>query len=544
MVYAYDQEVQLPIMSLYDTQMMLSQISAAKDMYEKAAQEMKDFKKEYGDFYSSRPADMDWYRNEYGKIKNTMDQLYAQGLDLRSPEFRSAMARARDSFDIAEYNRRKKSAANYDIYLQNLAKLDAAGKYNPKMEDAIIRSLGLNDPNKIWDRLSPSIYQDQIEITDNVFDKMDDDFIETDKNGIDWYGVSRDRRTQALDAAIGDILNTPSGKFHYDQYKAAHPELNEADALAGFKNDLLNMSNKYEHRKGVENPIIKRQRDIDADINAYNRKVGNNNPLNFTQQQVWNVKSKQNNIGTGKTVQKAGVEFLKANRKYKQIANPTESDKLEQINAAITYMKSLKQHFSANVNSPFGIKAFLGREENLEQIPETRVTGTKVVFSGTNRFNLEAVRLSNATPVLRLPNSLQKLNNLIKQSGAVGYILENRSTSDVYNDGTVDMVMPISIKQSDIVRILGRDLYQYEKQLLGITESSLMPDIKRKSSSAATEVLYGEQLYYNIPFARTISNDGGQTRGEIDMLYDRDIIGASEASDNRLINQSKSAAGI
>ena len=568
MVYAYDQWAQLPVKDIYDTQMMLAHVSQLKDMYEKAAQEMKDFKKEYGDFYSSRPADMDWYRNEYGKIKNTMDQLYAQGLDLRSPEFRSAMARARDSFDIAAFNERKKSAANYDIYLQNKAKLDAAGKYNPQMEDAIIRSLGLNDPNKIWDRLSPSIYQDQIEITDNIFNKMDDDFIETDKNGIDWYGVSRDRRTQALDAAIGDILNTPSGKFHYDQYKAAHPELNEADALAGFKNDLLNMSNKYEHRKGVENPIIKRQRDIDADINAYNRKasidvwkykethkntpgydengnpIGNNNPLNFTQQQVWNVKSKQNNIGTGKTVQKAGVEFLKANRKYKQIANPTESDKLEQINAAIIYMKSLKQHFSANVNSPFGIKAFLGREENLEQIPETRVTGTKVVFSGTNRFNLEAVRLSNATPVLRLPNSLQKLNNLIKQSGAVGYILENRSTSDVYNDGTVDMVMPISIKQSDIVRILGRDLYQYEKQLLGITESSLMPDIKRKSSSAATEVLYGEQLYYNIPFARTISNDGGQTRGEIDMLYDRDIIGTSEASDNRLINQSKSAAGI
>lgn len=272
MVYAYDQWAQLPVKDIYDTQMMLAHVSQLKDMYEKAAQEMKDFKKEYGDFYSSRPEDMDWYRNEYGKIKNKMDQLYAQGLDLRSPEFRSEMARARDSFDIAAFNERKKSAANYDIYLQNKAKLDAAGKYNPQMEDAIIRSLGLNDPNKIWDRLSPSIYQDQIEITDNIFDKMEDDFIET-KNGIDWYGVSRDRRTQALDAAIGDILNTPSGKFHYDQYKAAHPELNEADALAGFKNDLLNMSNKYEHRKGTENPDYKRKKDAAMDISVYRQKA-------------------------------------------------------------------------------------------------------------------------------------------------------------------------------------------------------------------------------------------------------------------------------
>ena len=52
MIYAYDKGVQLPITDLYDTQMRLAYISAAKDMYEKAAQEMKDFKKEYGDFYS------------------------------------------------------------------------------------------------------------------------------------------------------------------------------------------------------------------------------------------------------------------------------------------------------------------------------------------------------------------------------------------------------------------------------------------------------------------------------------------------------------
>ena len=47
MVYANDQWVQLPTKDLYDTQMMAIAINAAKDMYEKGQQEIKDFNKLY-----------------------------------------------------------------------------------------------------------------------------------------------------------------------------------------------------------------------------------------------------------------------------------------------------------------------------------------------------------------------------------------------------------------------------------------------------------------------------------------------------------------
>ena len=50
MVYANDQWVQLPTRDLYDTQVMAMAINAARDMYEKGQQEMKDFQKAYGDF--------------------------------------------------------------------------------------------------------------------------------------------------------------------------------------------------------------------------------------------------------------------------------------------------------------------------------------------------------------------------------------------------------------------------------------------------------------------------------------------------------------
>ena len=40
MVYAYDQWAQMPVKDLFDTQMMLASVQAAKDMYEKGLAEM------------------------------------------------------------------------------------------------------------------------------------------------------------------------------------------------------------------------------------------------------------------------------------------------------------------------------------------------------------------------------------------------------------------------------------------------------------------------------------------------------------------------
>jgi len=58
--------------------MMAIAINAAKDMYEKGQQEMKDFKKEYGDFLTPITADQDWYnQNVTGKVRDVVNALYA-----------------------------------------------------------------------------------------------------------------------------------------------------------------------------------------------------------------------------------------------------------------------------------------------------------------------------------------------------------------------------------------------------------------------------------------------------------------------------------
>ena len=71
MIYARDQWVQLPVKDIYDSQIMMASISAAKDMYEKGVEQIKDFNKQYGDFFSPIQSDMDWYnKNVIGAARD------------------------------------------------------------------------------------------------------------------------------------------------------------------------------------------------------------------------------------------------------------------------------------------------------------------------------------------------------------------------------------------------------------------------------------------------------------------------------------------
>jgi len=73
MIYAYDRGMQLPAIDIYDTGMMQMAVNAAKDLYEKGLQEMKDFNKEYGDFISPFSKDMERYGEMVGGVKDAID---------------------------------------------------------------------------------------------------------------------------------------------------------------------------------------------------------------------------------------------------------------------------------------------------------------------------------------------------------------------------------------------------------------------------------------------------------------------------------------
>lgn len=110
---------------------------------------------------------------------------------------------------------------------------------------------------------------------------MEDSFIESDpETGLDWYGVSRQRREEALTPAMQDLLSTDIGRFHYAQSKAAAERLlgrplTEAEAMQTFKNDVLTATNKYEHRTPKENAAYKRKAELQDALTLDNARTNN-----------------------------------------------------------------------------------------------------------------------------------------------------------------------------------------------------------------------------------------------------------------------------
>lgn len=163
MIYAYDDYMQIPTVDLYDTQMMAMAVNAAKDMYDRGQQQIKDFTTQYGDFMSPFSKDMERYGEMVGGVRNIIDDAYAHGIDLtKSPEGRAILSRAINSINPAEFNRMRANAKAGYAYLDAMQKLQSAGKYDPEMEDFMLQQAGIGPfsnfssaNGNMWTRTSP-----------------------------------------------------------------------------------------------------------------------------------------------------------------------------------------------------------------------------------------------------------------------------------------------------------------------------------------------------------------------------------------------------
>lgn len=228
MVYAYDQWAQLPVKDIYDTQMMLAHVSQLKDMYEKAAQEMKDFKKEYGDFYSPIQKDMDWYRqNVTGRLQNKLNDLYNRGIDpLRSPEGRAELRMELNGIDTGAIAQLKQSAANATEFLKNQSKLQAAGLYNPLYAQYEGPSLNeystLGDGGQgVWNRMSPTPIQNIAEFGNPYFEGMKPNVHKESRNGVEYSveAITMDDLRRIANSRFNDLVNTPQGQLMYKYFR-------------------------------------------------------------------------------------------------------------------------------------------------------------------------------------------------------------------------------------------------------------------------------------------------------------------------------------
>lgn len=242
----YDEPVAVPIIDLLDSNMMSQYISAAREQYNQAVQEQKEFAKEFGELYGPNAnVNKEFYDITMGAVNKGLDYLYQNGIDpIRSAEGRAYIAkiiRERPYAEIANLKAQNESMKTYQKYR---AEAMRNGTYDPDFEKFALggKTLETWDPSTdgMWTREAPSKYQDIQSWTDHLFNGMQlsyDEEASKKAGGLyQVYSKSPEKMKQILDANMKDLLKSDLGRYYLDMYGG------DTEAL---KQDIINRNRKY-----------------------------------------------------------------------------------------------------------------------------------------------------------------------------------------------------------------------------------------------------------------------------------------------------------
>lgn len=242
----YDEPVAVPIIDLLDSSMMSQYISAAREQYNQAVQDQKEFAKEFGELYGPNAnINKQFYDDTRGAVNKGLDYLYQNGIDpLRSAEGRAYIAkiiRERPYAEIANLKAQNESMKTYQKYR---AEAMRNGTYDPDFEKFVLGGKTLESWNPstdgIWTREAPSKYSSLKDWTSNLFDNMEleyDPELTKQAGGMyQVYSKSPKKMQQILDANIKDMAKSDLGKYYLNMYGG------DIDAL---KNDIINRNREY-----------------------------------------------------------------------------------------------------------------------------------------------------------------------------------------------------------------------------------------------------------------------------------------------------------
>ncbi len=246
MIGMYDEPVAVPIIDLLDSNMMSQYISAAREQYNQAVQDQKEFAKKFGELYGPNAnINKQFYDQTRGAVNKGLDYLYQNGIDpLRSAEGRAyiqKIIRERPYAEIANLKAQNESMKTYQKYR---AEAMRNGTYDPDFEKFVLggKTLETWDPSTdgMWTREAPSKYQDIQSWTDHLFNGMQlsyDEEASKKAGGLyQVYSKSPQKMKQILDANMKDLLKSDLGRYYLDMYGG------DTEAL---KQDIINRNRKY-----------------------------------------------------------------------------------------------------------------------------------------------------------------------------------------------------------------------------------------------------------------------------------------------------------
>lgn len=231
----YDEPVAVPILDILDSGMMSQYISAAREQYNQAVQEQKDFAKEFGDLYSpSYSLNKIYYDKTKGRVNKALNTLYENGIDpLRSAEGRAYIAKVIRETPYADIAKWKTDADNMKTYQKAAAAMIADGKLTQDQLDWQMQKQGLDydkfDPyTQSWNQLAPTKMDTLEELTKIPYSVLKSSNLtqqQVESMGYkydplnDYTGITDQMIADTAGKSIPSVMSTSAGEYYYDKAK-------------------------------------------------------------------------------------------------------------------------------------------------------------------------------------------------------------------------------------------------------------------------------------------------------------------------------------
>ena len=226
MVYAYDQWAQMPVKDLFDTQMMLASVEAAKDMYEKAIEEVDKFKDKYGDLMFSNGAYQDWYNNEFN-VADKLNEIYSRGGDpLRNQADKLELMSWINSRNYGGLQQRRAWDENMKNYKKSI--VNHPDKYDPGFESWRIHGDISDWGDRPFTETSIVPYENLYDMTYPTLKNIEPHLLKEEEARrylgddynpyYDYTGITEDDAREALNNYMPGLRNNTT--YKYQQYLA------------------------------------------------------------------------------------------------------------------------------------------------------------------------------------------------------------------------------------------------------------------------------------------------------------------------------------
>ena len=472
MIGIYDEPVAVPIIDLLDSNMMSQYISAAREQYNQAVQEQKDFAKEFGELYGPNAnINKKFYDDTRGAVNKGLDYLYQNGIDpIRSAEGRSYIAkiiRERPYAEIANLKAQNESMKTYQKYR---AEAMRNGTYDPDFEKFVLggKTLESWDPSTdgMWTREAPSKYSSLKDWTSNLFDNMqleyDDEATKKAGGMYQVYSKSPKKMQQILDSNIKDMSKSELGRYYINMYGG------DIEAL---KADIIDRNREYTQVDIRPDQVKLHLNDQQFQANeaakqrAFQREMAK-------QQHEWDMQE---------------LEQKNANEIAKQQAKGNNKENYNLVADVMTQASSTLQNYFAtntfgekNYGSNLGYlsraqgKAFSNKNFNINNVSFDLPRGGYSAWTGVNKNKLSANYGYRYSPNEVKGKILTEGELRTKASSVTtGKTIYKTYTDKLYKNGRILGVTPDETSRNGIA-IVGRDgrMHVYQKVTVYTTDGT------------------------------------------------------------------------